>query len=373
MCARRILYLSKGGNIGGSHRQLLLLLKGLDASYDPTVVCMTEGQIVDQLRSAGIRTEVLSLRPWRKLRNSVHRYLDAERLVALARPLEPICIHASDMWLGNYLNWLRWRLKVPSVVHVRGPITRRGLRKHRLRAATGLISISEKITRVLLNARIPADRIVRIEDAVDVEHFRPSKARLPDLSNPLGSGPVFTVGLVGRIEPAKRQLEFVRTAFEVKRRWGGRVRFVLIGEVRNPAYRARVNRLAEAGGLNGQLIFTGRRNDMPAVLNSLDILVSLSGGSVMYEAMSCGRCVVSAGFTKPGESIHLRDGETGIVTPTADPVALAGILGDLMEHPDTRRRLGVAARAWAERELSHTTVVARTAAFYDRLLGKRSR
>ncbi len=55
---------------------------------------------------------------------------------------------------------------------------------------------------------------------------------------------------------------------------------------------------------------------MPDVLNSLDVLVSLSGGSVMYEAMSCGLCVVSAGFTKPGESIHLRNGETGIVTPT---------------------------------------------------------
>jgi glycosyltransferase involved in cell wall biosynthesis len=372
MCARRILYLSKGGNIGGSHRQLLLLLKGLGASYDPTVVCLTEGEIVDRLKSAGIRTEVLSLRPWRKLRNSLCRYLDAERLVALAKSLEPVCIHASDMWLGNYLNWLRGRLKVPSVVHVRGPVTPRGVRKHRLRTATGLISISGKITRVLLSARIPAERIVQIEDAVDVERFQPSEARRPDRSNPLESEPALTVGLVGRIEPAKRQLEFVRTALEVKRRWGARICFVLIGEVRHHAYRARVNRLAQAGGLNGQLIFTGRRDDMPAVLNSLDVLVSLSGGSVMYEAMSCGLCVVSAGFTKPGESIHLRDRETGIVTPSADPIALAGILGDLLEHPDTRRRLGTAARAWAERELSHTTVVARTTAFYDRLLGKQS-
>lgn len=368
--ARRILYLSKGGNIGGSHRQLLLLLKGLDASCEPTVVCTTEGQIVDQLRSAGIRTEVLSLRPWRKPRHVVHRYLDAERLVAFARSIAPACLHASDMWLGNYVNWLRWRLPVPSIVHVRGPVTWRGIWKHRLYAATGLISISPKITRVLRSAYIRADRIVQIEDAVDVDSFRPSKNRLAELSGCPGEGPVLHIGLVGRIEPAKRQLEFIRTALEVRRRWGRQVCFVLVGEVRDRAYGAEVNRLAQTGDLNGQLVLLGRRDDMPDVLNSLDVLVSLSGGSVMYEAMSCGLCVVSAGFTKPRESIHLRDGETGIVTPTADPRALAAILGDLIEHPDTRRRLGDAARTWAVRELSHTRIAAQTTAFYDRILAK---
>lgn len=368
---RRILYVSKGGNIDGSHRQLLLLLKGLDASYEPTVFCTTEGQIVEQLRSAGVRTEVLSLRPWRKPRHAIHRYQDAERLVALARSIEPACIHASDMWLGNYANWLRWRLRIPSIVHVRGPVTWRGIWKHRLYAATGLISISPKITRVLRSAYIRADRIVQIEDAVNVDLFKPSETRRIDLAGRAEKGRAVSFGLVGRIEPAKRQLEFIRTAIEVQRRWGRQVRFVLIGEVRNRAYGAEVSRLAQAGGLNGQLALLGRRDDMPDVLNCLDVLVSLSGGSVMYEAMSCGLCVVSAAFTKPDQSIHLRDGETGIVTPEADPVALAAILGDLLEHPDTRYRLGAAARAWAQRELSHTRMAARTAAFYDRILGKR--
>ncbi len=275
------------------------------------------------------------------------------------------------MWLGNYLNWLRRRLQVPTVVHVRGPVTWRGIWKHRLYAATGLISISPRITRVLRSARLHSDRIAQIEDAVDVDLFKPSGTRLADLSGPPESERALNVGLVGRIEPAKRQLEFIRTAFEVNRRFAGQVRFVLVGEVRNHDYGVRVSRLAQAGGLNGQLLLAGRRDDMPDVLNSLDVLVSLSGGSVMYEAMSCGLCVVSAGFTKPGESIHLRNGETGIVTPTADPVALAEILGNLIEHPDMRHRLGTAARAWAQQRLSHTAIVSRTVAFYDRLLGVR--
>ncbi len=351
----------------------MLLLRGLDASYEPMVVCTADGQVVEESRSAGIRTEVMALCPWRKLRNGVSRYRDAERLVALARQFGPDCIHASDMWLGNYLHWLRWRLRVPSVVHVRGPVTWRGIWKHRLFAATGLISISERVTRTLRAACLGADRIVQIEDAVDVEHFRPLTARDPEAIEPAGSRPPLNIGLVGRIEPAKRQLEFVRIASEAKRQWPGRVRFVLVGEVRNESYGARVKHLAEAEGLNGDLVLTGRRDDMPSVLNSLDILVSLSGGSVMYEAMSCGLCMVSAGFTRRGQSIHLRDGETGVVTPTADPITVARILGDLIQRPDRRRTLGVAPRDHAERRLSHVAMARRTMAFYDRLLGGRLR
>lgn len=337
--------------------------------YEPTVVCMSDGQVVEELRSAGIPTEVLGLRPWRKLRNCVSRYRDAERLVTLTRRFGPDCIHASDMWLGNYLHWLRWRLRVPSVVHVRGPVTWRGIWKHRLFAATGLISISARVTRTLRAAHLGADRIVQIEDAVDVERFRPLTVYDPGPSGPSGSRRVLNIGLVGRIEPAKRQLEFVRIASEVKRQWSGRARFVLVGETRKESYGACVRHLAEVEGLNGDVVFAGRRDDMPSVLNSLDILVSLSGGSVMYEAMSCGLCVVSAGFTKRGQSVHLRDGQTGVVTPAVDPIAVARILGELIQRPDRRRALGAAARRHAEQRLSHIAMAARTTAFYDRLLG----
>ena len=91
---RRVLYLAKGGNIGGGHCQLLYLLTCLDNSYDPVVVCTSGGQIVDRLKSAGIKTEVCPLRSWRKARSAVGRYLDAERLTGLARSYNPVLVHA---------------------------------------------------------------------------------------------------------------------------------------------------------------------------------------------------------------------------------------------------------------------------------------
>jgi glycosyltransferase involved in cell wall biosynthesis len=363
----RVVYLSRGGNIGGSQRQLLYLVTGLANTYEPVVICTADGDMVARLRSAGVPTEVLSLRPWRKLPGGILRYADAERLVGAVGRYAPLLVHSSDMWLGNYGAWLKWRLRVPTVVHVRAPLGLWGVHKHRLRAATGLISISTRITRTLTRARISAGRIAQIEDAVDTDLFRPRENVSGVRSADAPDNGVVNVGLVGRIEPAKRQLEFVELACEVAARLPGRARFFLVGETRDPDYFQRLRNLADARGLDGQLVCTGRREDMADVLRSLDVLVSLSGGSVMYEAMSCGLCVLSAGFTQPQNSVHLRDGVTGVVVPTRDPAVLADRLKHLICHPQVRSELGTAARRWAQTNLSFRGMIAKTERFYDRL------
>jgi glycosyltransferase involved in cell wall biosynthesis len=296
------------------------------------------------------------------------RYADAERLVGVVRRYDPVLIHSSDMWLGNHLAWLKWRLRVPSILHIRAPLGFWGVHKHRLRAATGLISISTRITRTLRRAHIRAGRVAQIEDAVDIDRFGPREEAPRVLSMGMENRDTVHIGLVGRVEPKKRQLEFVEVASRVADKLPGRARFFIIGETRDTDYLHRLKGFADAHGLDGQLVLTGRRDDMPDVLRSLDVLVSLSGGSVMYEAMSCGLCVVSAGFTRPQDCMHLRDGVTGVVMATGKPAVLADRLADLVRHPEARSRLGAAAREWAKEKLSFQGMVTKTLDFYDRLL-----
>ena len=272
------------------------------------------------------------------------------------------------MWLGSYLHWVQWRTKTPSIVHVRGPVRPRDVRKHRLRTATALISISKRITRDLLAAGVSDRKVVQIEDAVDIERFQPGPASVSALPGASARRSVVNVGLVGRVEPAKQQRAYLEAASVLLAELPGRVRFFVVGEIRNRDYFRQLRRFADAQNLNGQLVFTGRRNDMPDVLNSLDILVSLSGGSVMYEAMSCGKCVVSAGFSCPEDSMHVRDGLTGVVIPSRERSALVVALVHLVRHPEERHRLGTAARQWARDRLSHVAMAKRTMAFYDHLL-----
>jgi glycosyltransferase involved in cell wall biosynthesis len=63
------------------------------------------------------------------------------------------------------------------------------------------------------------------------------------------------------------------------------------------------------------------------------------------------------------------DGETGIVVPPEDPVALAGALSRLLDDPSYARRLGVNARSRVEEHLTWDAVVERMTPALERVAG----
>lgn len=365
---KRILYLSRGGLIGGSQRQLYYVVTNLDSGYEPIVVCREDGPFVTQLRSRGITASVLPLRPWRKFPIGLYRYFDAERLVKFAKCNKVDLVHSSDLWLSGYLFWAASRLKVPSILHVRTPIGPAEIRKHRCIKASSIIAISKRVNRDLVSAGIQPDKITLIEDAVDLQLFDDQNHDRSVISRDFSPKGEIIVGIVGRIEPPKRQLVFLQAAEQILRNSSKSVTFFVIGEVCSQQYFEQLQQFIRQAGLNGGVFFTGRRDDMPQVLNSMDILVSLSGGSVMFEAMSCGRAVVSAGFTPKGDSVHIQDGQTGLLINSHQPADLAGALMRLINAPDLREKIGRHARQWAEQHFCHLAMAARTQQLYDRLM-----
>ena len=81
---KRVLYLSRGGAIGGSQRQLQYVVSASTNGYAPTVICNKRGPFVAELQAVGVSVVVLSLRPWRKLPSVLSRYRDVENLVRFA-------------------------------------------------------------------------------------------------------------------------------------------------------------------------------------------------------------------------------------------------------------------------------------------------
>ena len=175
------------------------------------------------------------------------------------------------------------------------------------------------------------------------------------------------VGIVGRIHPVKRQLVFLRAAEQVLRESRKSVRFFMIGEPNCLKYRRELDEYVAQKELGGSVVFTGRRHDMPEVLRSLDILVSLSGGSVMFEAMGCGKAVVSAGFSSKADSVHLQDGRTGVLVGSSEPSELAAALRRLVEDAGLRERIGAEARKWAEQRFCHIEMATRLERLYEQL------
>ncbi len=308
------------------------------------------------------------MRPWRKFPAGLYRYLDAERLVMFAKKHKVALVHSSDLWLSGYMIWIAKRLKIPSVLHVRTPISVRNVRKHRCSKADVVIAISRRIRRNLLCAGIVPEKIKRIHDSVDLGIFRPEnnngnvlRRDFPAIGNVL-------VGLIGRIAPSKRQLVFLQAAERVIRDSGKSVTFFLIGENHNPDYFEKLKKFVRKNGLNKKVIFTDRRDDIQQVLNSLDILVSLSGGSVMFEAAACGKTVISAEVNGNSQSVLANYTRSRPIVLASGCAGLVEAMIRLINDSGIRKQIGSQSRNWAKSYFCHYKMAAKTEKLYDKLL-----
>jgi glycosyltransferase involved in cell wall biosynthesis len=366
--AKKIAYLCNGGPMGGSQRQFLYLMEHVDRRmYEPVVVCRQEGAFTDALRELGVKYLVCSMRAWRKFPRAFLRYVDAEKLVRSLRKEGVSLVHSSDIWLSGYMRWISRRFGIPSVIHVRAPIGPRDVRKHCLDRADVNIAISARVKQNLIEAGIDAEKISQIDDGVDTQLFRPSSnGDVLERDFPASEG--VRVGIAGRVVESKRQVEFLHAAEIIRGTVAKKVSFFIIGRSDREDYYNALQKVINSNGLKGRVFFTGQRNDMPNVLCSLDILVSLSGGSVMFEAMSCGKAVISAAFTSARDAVHLQDGKTGVLVPSRSVSDLAGAIKRLIEDEPLRNRLGCQGREWIVNNLTCKKMAQKTHEVYQKII-----
>jgi glycosyltransferase involved in cell wall biosynthesis len=86
-------------------------------------------------------------------------------------------------------------------------------------------------------------------------------------------------------------------------------------------------------------------------------------GIVQIEAMACGLPVINTELPS-GVPFVSRHGESGLTVPPSDAVALSGAIRELLAQPQTRKNMGAAGRARAEREFSKQALAAQMLAIY---------
>lgn len=333
------------------------------------MACNKGGEFAEALKRLNVEVMVHRLHPWRKFLTLIPRWIEARYLFRFTREKNISIVHCCDLWMSGYMRYVTRRSGIGSILHVRKPVTSRDVRKFGCFEADRVVAISSRINDNLLTAGIPAEKVVRIDDSVDVEKFSPERNRdKRGLREQFATNNDILIGLIGRIDVFKRQLDFLRAAKEVLRQSHNKVKFFLIGEIHCPRCFSKIQNYIDENGMHEQVRCTGRLNDMPAVMSSLDILVSLSGGSVMFEAMAAGKAVISAGFTPKKYSYHIQDGRTGLLIESQEPAELAKAIIKLVDGAELRKQLGAQAREWALRELTHKTMAEKTQGLYDSLL-----
>lgn len=178
------------------------------------------------------------------------------------------------------------------------------------------------------------------------------------------------VGTVARLSEQKAPSDFIHAAALVHARYP-QVHFLWVGDgpLENEA-----RALMQSLGLQAVFHFAGLRDNIPAILLSLDCFVLSShweGFSIaVLEAMAAGLPVIATRVTGAAEAIV--DGETGILVEIGDKPGLAGAICQLVENVNLTRTMSLAARKRAESEFPYAKMLNRIENLYLDLIARKS-
>jgi glycosyltransferase involved in cell wall biosynthesis len=218
---------------------------------------------------------------------------------------------------------------------------------------------------------VAPERALLIPSAVDTQRYRPGVAARERLIAAFGlRADVLIVGVVAQLIERKRHAWLFAQLPELVRQFP-QVHVVCFG--RGPLEQRLRGEVAQLG-LKARVTLAGFRSDLPELLSGLDLLVHPAEreglGLALLEAASAGVAVVACDVG--GVPDVVIDGETGVLVPRADAVALRNAIARLLGAPDERRRLGATARRHVERRFDLGRLVADHLALYTRLLGERA-
>lgn len=354
--ALRVLHVITGLGQGGAESVLWRLATYPDQAVEHVVVSLTDdGVYGERLRAAGVAVHTLGMP---RGRITLGGFMALRRLIAQTKPqaVQTWMYHA-DL-IGGVAARLAGVRAIAWGIRNSGAHLERSSRSARmvLRACAALSGV---LPRAIVCAAQNAaerhaakgyrrDRMVVISNGYDLSRYAPDPAARERVRAQWGlAGDVPVIGCVARWDPLKDHANLLRAVAALVR--DGRdagLRCVLVGRgmtADNPDLMALVDKL----NLRDRLVLAGPSDDVPAVMNGLDlhVLSSCAEGfpNVVAEAMACGIYCVA---TDVGDAAYII-GETGVVVPPEQPEALArGIEAGLREVASRGQgRAGEAGRA----------------------------
>ncbi len=327
-----ILFLDQFAQLGGAQRCLLDLVPAFrERAWQLRSAVQGHGPFPEKLRGLGLEVDVLpgcTLSSTHKSLNEAFRYSswypNAIRAIGqLTVRFKPDLVYVNGPRLIPPAVLVAKRSRTPLLFHAH----------HRLLQTTALWSVGLHLrcahAHVIACCRHVADslRPYLSPHALEIVYNG-----VPDMEKPsrLQRGRVPVIGVIGRIEPEKGQLDFVRAARLVHDRFPGS-RFVVIGAKllsETDAYLRQT--VEESRGL--PITFTGWQADISQSLCELDLLVvpSLYDATprVVVEAFSAGVPVLA--FSSGGIPELIENGRTGFLVNTRSPEALANRLLEIL-------------------------------------------
>ena len=249
-----------------------------------------------------------------------------------------------------------------------GRVKRRLAAAARISTAARTVAVSESQRRWYLDTfEVPEHSVVTIPNGV-VRPTPPAPAERAALRRSLGAGAGTTLALhVGIMRPGKGHAELLDAVARIPATADIRVVMAGDGELR-----AQLEAQAVRARLGPERVaFLGFRDDVPALLDAADLVVSSSLfealPTVLVQALAAGRPSVATRVGGVPEVVTARE---ALLVPPADPDALAAAIIRLGGDAALRARLGAAASARFDERFEASRWARQLHALYDEVLGR---
>lgn len=351
---------------GGSERQFAALAGSLDANFFRVSI----GCVSKRGNFLGGLGEVAEF----SLGGNLYGARSMQARLRLARHLRHVRIsvaHAFDFYTNLTLIPAACLARVPVVI---GSQRQLGdlLTPTKSRAQLAALAWCDK---VVCNSRAAADRLIEdgiretrivvIRNGLPPANFVPTVPALPRRNS------LLRVGMIARMNTeSKNHRIFLRAAARLQSRFP-ELEFILAGD---GPLRPEFQRLAKDLGILDRTCFLGDRQDIPAILASMDVSVlpsaSESLSNVIIESMAAGIPVVA---TRVGGNPELITESRGILVSPGDDKSLSAAIERLLRDAPMRLALGRNAKRFAETTFTIAEMKQHHEALYTELLKRKIR
>ena len=356
----KILFYNHTSQVSGAERVLLLILSRLKRSrFQAVLVCPPNGQLQKEAKALNVRcADVGQLNArftWRidALIRYVASFVSTIRQVrARVRDHQPELIHANSVRAGLVISAATIGLGIPVVWHVHDLLP-----KHPLSTCIRLFTLLRPPLHIVVVANAAADRfkgkllrrfpkrakVAVVYNAVDTAKLHSTSTSVSIRKELRIRNSDRLIGIVGNLSPVKGQLELIRAFAEARKRIPNLVLLIVGSALFNRGDGYQKQLLAEVRDLRLKpyVRFLGQRNDVPAILTALDLLVMNSRSEafplVALEGMAAGIPVLATAVGGLPELITHE--ANGWLVPLGDDPKFVDGIASLLEQPDLSTRL----------------------------------
>ena len=356
-------------NVGGGEYSVYQLISGLDReNFVPLVFYSHENKIITKLRRKGVQTVAISLNNriisvyrdeiksnpfiilsyfWYMLKgvNTVYRALKKFNVVIL---------HPHDN-LSKIIGGIAAKIaNVKTVTQCHDQLgsgkIELALKLYQLAMMDKIIAVSENVRDTFAFRNKISCKVCTIHNGIPLQDF--NFALQDSLRNELNLRPeLVVIGIIAVFDECKGHSYLFQAVKQLVLEGNNNFVCLVAGDGR---IALELKKYCRQENLTEFIRFLGYRDDIPALLRTLDIVVvpSLkeSFGIVPLEAMAMKVTVIATRVGGLPEVVD--DGATGILVPPEDAASLSAAIKYLIENPGIRKQMGEKGRDRVERQFT---------------------